>query len=251
MLRKNHNQQRKTAAQRLIAIAKILAIFAAIAFVAWSVAKFKDADFFENKVQWQIDKSLPIAQSVLEKSIKPLVDGKYLLDLEQIKQVLESQPWVAEADIKRLFFNVILINIKAHKINMRWENSACKKAQSHNCWGYISDNGTLFTPQKKVKSTATLAHSKSGKNITSELYQQYQNYQKIAGKMQIKSISKTHIDTLIITPNIKVVLGYRQQQKRLKRFLKAYKKLRKTIAKTKLNQATFDMRYPKGFALRL
>jgi hypothetical protein len=41
-----------------------------------------------------------------------------------------------------------------------------------------------------------------------QLYQDYQDYQKQAGKMPIKSFSKTHIDQLTFKPNIKVNLGY-------------------------------------------
>ena len=51
---------------------------------------------------------------------------------------------------------------------------------------------------------------------------------------------------LTFKPNIKVILGYQQQEQRLGRFLKAYAKL-KPSKKTK--QVVFDMRYPKGFAM--
>jgi cell division protein FtsQ len=65
--------------------------------------------------------------------------------------------------------------------------------------------------------------------------------------MLIKSFSKTHIDRLVFKPNIKVNLGYQQKNQRLARFLKAYKKLRKKVARKRLDKATYDMRYPKGF----
>jgi len=63
----------------------------------------------------------------------------------------------------------------------------------------------------------------------------------------IKSFSKTNIDQLTLEPNVKVILGYQKQDERLGRFIKAYNKLKKSNSKVK--QATFDMRYPKGFAL--
>jgi cell division protein FtsQ len=68
--------------------------------------------------------------------------------------------------------------------------------------------------------------------------------------MLIKSFSKTHIEQLTFEPDIKVILGYQQQQQRLVRFLKAYKELKKKISRKKLNKSTFDMRYPKGFTLK-
>jgi hypothetical protein len=51
--------------------------------------------------------------------------------------------------------------------------------------GYISNNGELFSPQKTVKSAAPLARSKANPTIVMQLYQDYQNYQKQAGKMLI------------------------------------------------------------------
>jgi cell division protein FtsQ len=86
--------------------------------------------------------------------------------------------------------------------------------------------------------------------IVMQLYQDYQDYQKQARKIPIKSYSKTHIDQLTFKPNIKVNLGYQQKKQRLARFLKTYKKLRKKVARKKLDKATFDMRYPKGFTFK-
>jgi cell division protein FtsQ len=65
--------------------------------------------------------------------------------------------------------------------------------------------------------------------------------------MVIKTFSKTNIDQLTLEPNVTVILGYQKQKDRLDRFLKAYSKLKKKTKKVK--RATFDMRYPKGFAL--
>lgn len=247
---RRYNTRKKTTAQWLIFIAKILAILIIITLTVWGVTKIKDIDALQTKVEWQIDSSLPITQTLLERKIQPLIRNKYQLDLIKIKHALERESWVAKAHIKRLFFNTIQINIESQQIAMRWKNIDCKIKNAPSCSGYISNNGILFTPKKKVKSDATLARSKAKQTIIAQVYQDYQNYQQISKKMLIKSFSKTHIDQLLFKPNIKVILGYQQKQQRLKKFLKAYEKLRKKISKADLNQATFDMRYPKGFSLR-
>jgi cell division protein FtsQ len=230
---------------------KILALFVVVGVAMWAVPKLKTVDFLKTKIEWQIDRNFPITQTLLEKTIQSLINDTYLLDLRAIKQALEGQPWVGNATIKRLFFNTIQINISPKKVAMRWENINCKDKAAADCSGYVTDDGVLLIPQKKIKSDAVLARSKVDAMVVSELYQDYQNYQKIAGKMRIISFSKTHIDRLVFSPNIKVILGYQQKKRRLVRFLKAYKKLRKKISKAKLNQAAFDMRYPKAFALDL
>lgn len=248
---RSYNTRKKTTAQRLIYVAKNFFFFIAIALILWAVPQIKDAKTLKTKVEWQIDISLPMTKTMLEKKIKPSIEDKYQLNLVEIKQALESEPWIAKAQIKRLFFNVIQINIEAQQIAMRWENTDCKTKDAPNCSGYISNHGVLFTPKKKVNSSAVLTRSEADKKTIIKIHQDYQNYLKISGKMQIKSFSKTHIDQLVFKPNIKVILGYQQKPQRLRRFLKVYKKLKKTISKAELDQATFDMRYPKAFALKL
>lgn len=257
MINKNnrrYNTRKKTTVQRLIPIVKILSILIVVGLILWGAGKVKDMDSLKATLKWQIDNTLVVTQSQLEKDIQPLIKDAILLDLIAIKQRLESQPWIAQAQIKRSFFNAIQINIKTHKIAMRWENTDCPTKDTSPCSGYISHAGILFVPKKKIEYNAVnavLAHSKADKIVITQLYHDYQNYQKISAKMHIQSFSKTHLDQLILEPNIKVVLGYQQQQQRLIRFLKAYKALRKKISKHRLNQATFDMRYPKGFSLKL
>ncbi len=135
---------------------------------------------------------------------------------------------------------------------MRWQNKDCPNdAKTQICQGYISTKGELFTSNKIIKSDAIIATSTNDKDIVKTLFNDDQTYRAIIKPMVITSIFKTNIDTLFIKPNIKVVLGYQKQQKRLKIFVKVYKKLRQSIARAKLNRATFDMRYAKGFSLKL
>jgi hypothetical protein len=61
-------------------------------------------------------------------------------------------------------------------------------AQVHfNIWLEYKPINVCFSPQKTVKSAAPLARSKANPTIVMQLYQDYQNYQKQAGKMLIKS----------------------------------------------------------------
>ncbi|SFV87315.1 hypothetical protein MNB_SUP05-SYMBIONT-4-807 [hydrothermal vent metagenome] len=251
MIRKRYNTRKKITAQRLILASKVFATLVIISLIVWGAEKIKASDILKTEIKWQIDKNLPIDYSTLKAIALPLTKGRYLLDLVEIKQALEAEPWVATAEVKRLFFDTIQINIVAQKIAMRWQDVACKVKDTSGCLGYISTKGVLFIPNKIVDSNTLLAHSKANQKAVNELYKDYQVYQTIAGDKKIKAFSKTHIDKLIFHPNITVILGYQQKQARLKRFLKVYKKLRKSIAKAKLNRASFDMRYPKAFTLKL
>ena len=245
------NKRTKTRGGGIKPFAIGFAILSIIGLIVWGVLRVMESPFLKAEINWEVDSKLPIAQTVLKKSIHSLTDNKYQFDTDKIKQILEFQPWVDKVHItEKWLSNDIQIKIKSQQIAMRWENSDCKKKKAPNCTGYISNNGELFIPHKTVKSKAPLARSKAKQEIIIQLYHDYQNYQKQAGGMLIKSFSRTHIDQLIFKPNIKVNLGYQQKKQRLARFLKTYKKLRKKVARKQLDKTTYDMRYPKGFTLK-
>ena len=129
---------------------------------------------------------------------------------------------------------------------MRWENINCITKNKTNCVGYISTTGELFIPKTMIPSDAVLARSEENQTKIIKLYTDYQDYQILSGDMVITAFSRTNIDQLTFNPNIKVILGYQQQEQRLERFIKAYAKIKPS---KKVKQVTFDMRYPKGFSL--
>ncbi len=246
--RPKFNKRTKSLQEKLKLFVFSVAIISTIILAVWSILKVMESPFLKADVGWTIDKNLPITQDLLQQSIQSLVQDKYQFNVHAIKQILESQPWVAKVQIDNQWFsNDIQIEVISQQIAMRWENIDCKTKQS-DCKGYISNTGELFIPKKSVMSRAPLARSKAKQNIITQLYQDYLTYQKQAGAMQIKSFSKTHIDKLTFAPDIHVVLGYQQKQKRLLRFLKVYKKLQNQ--QVKMQNLTFDMRYPKGFTIK-
>ncbi|BBB22891.1 cell division protein FtsQ [Abyssogena phaseoliformis symbiont OG214] len=231
---------------------KLISIIVLLGFITWGIQNTHLSEFLKVDINWEIDKNLPVTQQALKQHILPLITETYQLNLHEIKHELERHPWVAEAEVSRLFWNFINIKISAQQISMRWKNKDCPNdTKTQICQGYISTKGGLFTPDKIIKSDAIIATSAHNKDIAKTLFDDYQTYQTIIKPMVITSVFKTNIDTLFIKPNIKVVLGYQKQQKRLKNFVKVYKKLRQSIAHAKLNRATFDMRYAKGFSLKL
>ncbi|BBB23524.1 cell division protein FtsQ [Isorropodon fossajaponicum endosymbiont JTNG4] len=245
---KRRNRRKKSIYQPIF---KLLSIIILLGLITCGVQNTHLSKFLKVDINWEIDKNLPITQQVLKRRIFPLITETYQLNLHEIKHELERHPWVANAKVSRLFWNFINIKISAQQISMRWKNKDCPNdAKTQTCQGYISTKGELFTPNKIIKSNAIIATSAHDKDIVKTLFDDYQTYQAIIKPMVITSIFKTNIDTLFIKPNIKVILGYQKQKKRLKNFVKVYKKLRQSIARAKLNRATFDMRYAKGFSLK-
>ena len=206
----------------------IFLLFAGLIYVIDS------SDLFEPKISWEVDGSLTTETAQYDRLIKPLLNNKYLIDLSQLKERVEQYPWVARAEVNRLFWNKIRIAIVRHNIAMRWGSE-----------GYISDQGVLFKPNLSIDSDAPIAIVSEDR--IEQFYVDFINYQSILGPLAISQFERSHIDQLTLEPNVKVILGYQQQGERLQVFIKAYDQLKGSSKIRK--RGIFDMRYPKGFAL--
>ena len=192
------------------------------------------SDLFEPKISWEVNGSLTTETSQYDRLIEQLLNNKYLIDLSQLKEKVEQHPWISGAEVSRLFWNKIRIAVVRHEIAMRWGSE-----------GYISTQGVLFKPNLSIDSGAPIAIV--SEDQIGQFYVDFLNYQSILGPLIIKQFERSLIDELTLEPNMKVILGYQQQSKRLKVFMKAYDQLKRS---SKIRErGIFDMRYPKGFAL--
>ena len=92
----------------------ILLLFAGLIYVIDS------SNLFEPEISWEVDGSLTSKTTQYDRLIKPLLNNKYLIDLSQLKERVEQYPWVAKAEVSRLFWNKIRIAVVRHDIAMRW-----------------------------------------------------------------------------------------------------------------------------------
>ena len=192
------------------------------------------SDLFEPKISWEVNGSITTETSQYDRLIEPLLNNKYLIDLSQLKEKVEQHPWISGAEVSRLFWNKIRIAVVRHEIAMRWGSE-----------GYISTQGVLFKPNLSIDSGAPIAIV--SEDQIGQFYVDFLNYQSILGPLIIKQFERSLIDELTLEPNMKVILGYQQQSKRLKVFMKAYDQLKRS---SKIRErGIFDVRYPKGFAL--
>lgn len=190
---------------------------------------------FEPEVSWTIDEKLNKSETHYEQLITPLFNNKYLISLAELKRNLETEPWVASAEVDRFFWNKIDIELTAHTVAMRWKDI-----------GYISTKGTLFKPEVLITSETPLAVV--DEDETPQFFKDYQLYQAILTPLIITKFERGQIDTLNIEPNVGIILGNQKQEQRLEDFVKAYNILKQTSRQIR-SKGVFDMRYAKGFAL--
>jgi len=233
--RKNQEKKQKTPLMSVVRnlarkLAYLLLAFALI-FVVYLVDRSK---LLDPKIAWEIDGQLVSDAQRYEDLVKPLINNKYLLNLNQIKDKLRESAWVSDAQAQRIFWNQIKVSIQEHDIAMRW-----------NAEGYISSKGVLFKPNLTVISDAPLGIF-AEMNVA-ESYFDFRQYQAILEPVKISIFKRTSIDELTLENNIKVILGHQKQNERLKIFVKSFEKLKKY--KKIRTRGIFDMRYPNGFAL--
>jgi len=222
----------RVAAQQLGRKLPFLLLILAIAAIGYNLHR---SNLFEPEINWAIDKKLSQSDAHYEQLIAPLLDNKYLINLAELKKNIEAEPWVANAEVDRLFWNKIDIEITAHTIAMRWQDK-----------GYISTEGALFKPEILITSEAPLALV--NEDGTSKFFEDYQLYQSILAPLIITKFERGQIDTLTIEPGVGIILGHQKQEQRLGDFVKAYNNLKQTSRKIR-KRGVFDMRYAKGFAL--
>ena len=193
------------------------------------------SDIFDPSISWEGDEKTLVNIKHYENSIKPLLDNKYLIELSELKEKIESHPWIAKANIKRLFWNKIHVKLEAHDIALRWGDD-----------GYISSNGIPFKPNEMVDSDKPIAivPESQAKNF----FKDYKDFQLLINPLKIARFERNHIDRIWLDNSVQVILGNQMQNERLKRFVEVYEKLKDTSTNIK-SKGIFDMRYPKGFAL--
>ena len=76
------------------------------------------SELFQPKISWTIDTNLSNDAAYYEQLIDGLLDNKYLINLSDLKKNMESEPWVANAEVGRIFWNKINITLSAHIIAM-------------------------------------------------------------------------------------------------------------------------------------
>jgi cell division protein FtsQ len=222
----------KVVVQQLGRKLPFLLLIVAIAAIGYNLHR---SHLFDPKINWTIDEKLNRSDAHYEQLIAPLLGNKYLINLAELKDSIEAEAWVSNAQIKRLFWNKIDIKLSAHIIAMRWQDN-----------GYISTKGVLFRPETLEISQTPLAVVDEDKVL--KFYKDYQLYQTIVEPLVITKFERNQIDRLNIEPNVGIILGHQNQEQRLKDFVNAYSNLKQTSRKIR-KRGIFDMRYAKGFSL--
>jgi len=202
--------------------------------IVFLIYLIENSTLLKPNVSWEIKGELQAQAYEYDELIEPLLINKYLLNLSQIKNKLEKSPWISNVEVERIFWNRIRVGLEKHDIAMRYGTE-----------GYISSRGILFKPNLTINSDKPIGIV--SETAVKQFYSDFTMYQSILEPVKITLFERTSIDELTLDNNIKVILGYQNQNERLELFVKSFDKLKK-YEKIR-TRGIFDMRYPNGFAL--
>ena len=176
--------------------------------------------------------------------------GFYGLDIDRIRETVESLQWVAHTRVSRVWPGRISVNVEEHEPAARWNDD-----------GLISKRQELFVPpqlqtddkryQQWYEVFAPLPQLRGAQGRHNILMDTYRAYQQQLARFNVTLVQldedERRSQTVELSNQITVRLGYEERELRMSRFLDVYEKLAPQIAG---RVASFDMRYSNGFALR-
>jgi len=188
------------------------------------------------RAQGEFDK---VTEQMILDAVKDDVNGGYLkINVHNLQTKIEKLAWVKRASVRRVWPDSIVVTIEEQKAYAIWKNK-----------GLLNNLGEQFEP--KVIGDMHLPILNGPDNLNIKVMNKYKIFESILNKIDL-SISVFNLDdrravTMQLSNNIKVSLGRSEYQKRLKRFITAYKL---SLNKYANNIEYIDMRYTNGFSIK-
>ncbi len=177
-------------------------------------------------------------------------DGFYALDIDGIRHALEATPWVSTVHVRRIWPARLSVQVEEHEPAARWNKDAL-----------LSKGLELFYPPQlaadSLQAVEWQAHFAGLPQLTGavgrheavlDAFRYYQQMLSIFG-VQVEALEEDErlSQTVRLSNDVTVRLGYEDRELRLQRFIDVYERL---VAPLEGRAASFDMRYSNGFALR-
>lgn len=229
----------KFSAQRAVFLVVILCLSIAV----YTQQNFTEISGFVNRpitkvrmdVQWQHLQETDIRRALQDN----LGEGFFETDVERIKSDIERLPWVAQASVKRIWPDTLVMQIAEHVAIARWGDSAL-----------LNQHGEIFVPQD-VGGLGHLPRLQGPEESQFQVMQQYQQFSQIlfpAG-LRITELTLTSRGgwELMVNDSLSVAVGRVNLTEKLARFVQFY------IGQPQSSLDSFaavDLRYSNGIAVK-
>lgn len=168
---------------------------------------------------------------------KQVLKNFFIVDLDQIRDNIETLPWIAESHIRRLWPLTLVVWLREREALARWGEHSL-----------VSPEGVVFTPDPHTipSQLITLSGPEGSANQVINVYQWLNKHFSDKGLTIDKlALSERHAWYIDLASGLHLSVGTQNLTQRIERFLQYISRLPQPEA---IEQV--DLRYANGFAVR-
>ena len=183
--------------------------------------------------------------------------GFYSLDIDSVREAVDSLPWVANARVSRVWPSRIEVRVEEHEPTARWnEDSLISKRLELFSPPQLQLDNPRYVQWYEVFSTLPQITGAPGRHGV--LLDTFRDYEARLARFNVTLDAlredRRGSQTLELSNQVTVRLGYEQRELRFNRFIDVFSRLAGKPANSEGSDSergptTFDMRYSNGFAL--
>ncbi|MCV4271954.1 cell division protein FtsQ/DivIB [Pseudomonas capsici] len=185
-----------------------------------------------------------ISQQAVQQRIAPYVAASFFtIDLAGMRTELEQMPWIAHAEVRRVWPDQVVIRLEEQLPVARWGDEAL-----------LNNQGQAFTP-RELSNYEHLPQLFGPQRAQQQVMQQYQVLSQMLRPMgfSIARLELRERGSWFLTtgagnagPGIELLLGRDHLVEKMRRFIAIYEK---TLKEQITNIARIDLRYSNGLAV--
>lgn len=185
-----------------------------------------------------------ISQQAVQQRIAPYVASSFFkIDLAAMRTELEQMPWIAHAEVRRVWPDQVVIRLEEQLPVARWGDEAL-----------LNNQGQAFTP-RELSNYQHLPQLFGPQRAQQQVMQQYQVLSQMLRPMgfSIVRLELRERGSWFLTtgagsagPGIELLLGRDHLVEKMRRFIAIYDK---TLKEQITNIARVDLRYANGLAV--
>jgi cell division protein FtsQ len=167
-----------------------------------------------------------------------VMHGLLRVDVNGLSSAVAALPWVRNATVRRLWPDVVEVEIREQKPLARWGKR-----------GLINDEGQVFVPPER-QWPAGLPLLEGPENTVQTMTSRYRELREVLAPLGLKvatlHMSERRALTLEMENGMRLLLGRSDQQPRLERFMRAFPQ---AIEPRFGDIKQVDLRYTNGFSV--
>lgn len=180
-----------------------------------------------------------ISQQAVQEHIEPFVKASFFsVDLPGMRHELEQMPWIASAQVRRVWPDQLLVRLEEHLPIARWGDEAL-----------LNNQGKAFAPKEQA-NYQHLPQLYGPKRAQQQVMQQYQMLSQMlrplgfsVARLELRERGSWFLST---GQGIELLLGRDHLVEKMRRFTAIYDK---ALKEQQTNIARIDLRYANGLAV--